>query len=108
MSADPKRGPSGKYRKGFSGNPGGRPKTIKEVRALAQLKAPRVIEELFKIATDKKNNPNARVAACKELLNRAVGKAEGANMLLAREEDSNREIRFTVIDGGAEDTAAPE
>lgn len=59
--------------KGQSGNPGGRPKAIAEVRALAQEQGAMAIERLARIARGK--DPKAAVAACRELLDRGFGKS---------------------------------
>ena len=62
------------FKKGKSGNPGGRPKVIAELRALARAHAPDAIEELARLAIKAKNE-TARVAAIRELLDRGYGKA---------------------------------
>ena len=63
------------FRKGESGNPGGRPKVIADVRALARAAAPDAIEELAKLAIKAKSG-TARVVAIRELLDRGYGKAQ--------------------------------
>jgi hypothetical protein len=62
------------FKKGKSGNPGGRPKVIAELRALARAHAPDAIEELARLAI-KARSEAARVAAIRELLDRGYGKA---------------------------------
>lgn len=60
------------FKKGQSGNPGGRPKEVAEVTALARKALPEAIERLkFWMASD---NPTASVAACNALLDRGLGK----------------------------------
>jgi hypothetical protein len=49
-------------------------KVSAEVRALAATHGPKVIAELVRLASHAKNEAT-RVAACKELLDRAIGKA---------------------------------
>jgi hypothetical protein len=56
-----------------SGNPGGRPRVIGELRDLARQHAPEAIEELARLALKAKNE-SARIAAIKELLDRGYGK----------------------------------
>src|SRR5271157_2208178 len=71
----PKRVIGKPFQKGISGNPGGRPPTIREVRELAQKMSKDVLLRLYEIAMDTKCNPMACVAASKEILDRAQGKA---------------------------------
>jgi hypothetical protein len=62
------------FKKGQSGNPGGRPKEVAEVKALARERTVRAINVLTKIMESSKATNAARVAACKELLDRGWGK----------------------------------
>ena len=62
-----------KFRKGQSGNPGGRPKVLGEVQELARQYAPQAIVELARLAVKAKNE-NARIAAIRELLDRGYGR----------------------------------
>jgi hypothetical protein len=66
-----------KFEKGQSGNPGGRPKDLKEIQALAREKSPMALETLAQIASAGKTEP-ARVAAANAILDRAYGKAPQA------------------------------
>ena len=61
------------FQPGKSGNPGGKPKGVAEVRELAQSLTVRAVKELERIAF---NSPDdrARLAAIKEILDRAYGK----------------------------------
>lgn len=60
------------FKKGQSGNPGGRPKEDNEVKNLARVHTKRAIERLaFWMESD---NPKASVAASQALLDRGYGK----------------------------------
>ena len=68
----------GKFAKGQSGNPGGRPKTIALLREFAQAETEANIRVLVAIRDNKKAPHAARVAAIRELLDRGFGKATQA------------------------------
>jgi hypothetical protein len=59
---------------GKSGNPGGRPAVVKEVRVLAQEHTADAISCLVGIIKDKKAPAQARVAASSAILDRGYGK----------------------------------
>ena len=64
------------FQKGQSGNPGGRPKEVAEVKALARSHTATAIETLVSIAKSKKATDAARVSACIALLDRGWGKPD--------------------------------
>src|SRR5262245_32659217 len=64
-----------RFQKGQSGNPGGRPKEIAEVKELARAHMPAAIEALASIMSDPKASDAARVSAACALLDRGYGKA---------------------------------
>ena len=61
------------FKKGQSGNPGGRPKEIRELKEIAQSHGAAMIEALVKIAKTGKSE-SARVTAATVLLERGFGK----------------------------------
>jgi hypothetical protein len=63
-----------KFEKGQSGNPGGRPKEIGEVRDLARAQTAASIDALVSIRDNAKAPAAARVTAATALLDRAWGK----------------------------------
>jgi Family of unknown function (DUF5681) len=62
------------FKKGQSGNPGGRPKVVAEVKELARAHTGEAIETLVSIMTNPKCAPAARVSAANALLDRGYGK----------------------------------
>jgi hypothetical protein len=64
------------FKKGQSGNPGGRPKAIAEVKALARKQTTIAINTLVAIAKSNKATDAARVSACIALLDRGWGKPD--------------------------------
>lgn len=63
------------FKPGCSGNPGGTPKEVVDVRELARWRTPLAIDVLTNIATDEAAPGAARVAASIALLDRAWGRA---------------------------------
>lgn len=63
------------FKKGESGNPGGRPRVIAEIQELARLHTESAIETLAAIMGDGKVSAAARVSAAAALLDRGYGKA---------------------------------
>lgn len=74
----PKQNRPGTFKKGKSGNPNGRPKTVDDVKAYAKQKTRLAIETLAKICESDKGDLRAKVMAAEALLDRGWGKATTA------------------------------
>jgi len=68
-----RRGPGRPFPKGTSGNPGGRPKAVAEVRELAQRHTATAIQTLVALMQGAKSE-SARVAAAQAVLDRGWGR----------------------------------
>lgn len=73
-AAKKRRGRGKPFQPGVSGNPGGRPKVLEEIKSLAREHSETAINTLAAIAGDPKANASARVAAANVLLDRGYGK----------------------------------
>jgi hypothetical protein len=77
ISGKPAKKPRGRgrpFRKGQSGNPGGRPKDAESVRNLARSYASEAIETLVKIMRDRRASATGRIGAATAILDRGFGK----------------------------------
>ena len=64
------------FKKGQSGNPGGRPKILADIREVARAHTASAMNALVQIVENNNARPAARVAAANSLLDRGYGKPE--------------------------------
>lgn len=94
-----------RFEKGKSGNPGGRPALLKEVRALAGEFTEEAVRGLVAIARDETQPAPARVAAWDKILDRAVGKA--AQPQTGEGGEGPIRLKIEIIDADAEVEGPP-
>lgn len=87
------RDETGRFLKGLSGNPGGRPRVILAVRDMAQRHAEDAVATLAQIMGQQDAPASARIAAATALLDRGYGRPvdQRAMVLLAHSVDDLRE-----------------
>jgi hypothetical protein len=68
------------FKPGQSGNPGGRPAVVKDIRALARKHTREAVEALVGVVRNKKAPPAAIVAAANSLLDRGYGRAAASDL----------------------------
>ena len=88
------RNEQGKFVKGTSGNPLGRPRVILTVRDIAREHTEEAIETLAAIMRDEVAPAAARISACTELLNRGHGRPvdQRAMLMIGAQLNSDRPI----------------
>ena len=89
------RNEQGKFVKGTSGNPLGRPRIILTVRDIAREHTEEAIETLAAIMRDEVAPAAARISACTELLNRGHGRPvdQRAMLMIGAQLSSDRPVR---------------
>ena len=67
------------FQKGKSGNPGGRPKVVAEVKELARAHTGKAVETLVSIMTNPKSAPAAQSVCCKRVTRQRLWQASAAH-----------------------------
>ena len=102
---------NGRWPAGVSGNPGGRPRALHDLQMAARRHDRAVLDALVAIALDPAQPAAARVAACREVLDRGHGKPRQAVELTGAEADpvpieDARARNLALIEAVAERVAA--
>jgi hypothetical protein len=85
------------FKKGQDGNPGGRPKTLRQLEEPARLHTVPAIKTLAAIHKDKKAPPAARVAAANALLDRGWGKARQALEMGLQDSPTEHTLKIAFV-----------
>lgn len=88
------------FKKGQSGNPGGRPKADKRLKELAREKTELALNTLIGIAENEKESASARVAAANAILDRGWGKPCQALEHSGEVDNGITEIRRVIVSPG--------
>lgn len=86
------------WKKGVSANPGGRPKELKEVSALARIESVDAIRTLVSIHKDTGVPASARIAAANAVLDRAFGKPKEQKDIEVNVHEHARQIAIEQLD----------
>lgn len=68
------RTPEGRFPKGTSGNPSGQPAAFRAVRKMLEQHVPGAAQKLIELVDHE--DPKVALAACKDILDRTLGKAK--------------------------------
>lgn len=91
------RSVKGRFAKGVSGNPGGRPREVGDVRDLARARTVEAITVLSDIMNDPDTPPAARVTAAVALLDRGWGRPQQGIELSRRAEVKPIDVAPSVM-----------
>lgn len=82
------------FKKGESGNPGGRPKVPEEVKEMLRAAAPQAVQLLVDTLNNDKVKTDLRIKCAETLLDRAYGKA-------TQPIEGNMDNKVKIVMGGA-------
>ena len=94
------RANNGRFRKGVSGNPGGRPKIegAEELRDALKLLAPAAVDYLGKVLDDPQASATAKLQAANAILDRCFGKpVQAVDSRVSVEKESYEDVLRRVL-----------
>lgn len=99
MGEPANRGGSGKFKKGQSGNPNGRPKTDPQIKEMLKGATPDAVSLMIKTMNDPEQKIDLRINIAQDITNRVLGKATQPI-----DADVDATVRF-VLEGSLKDYA---
>ena len=88
-----------RWKKGVSGNPGGRPSGVGEIREIAREHTDEAIQTLLQVMTDLKAPPSARVGAAIAVLDRGWGRpVQSISASIENRPSVSESLEFRALD----------
>jgi len=86
-----------RWKKGESGNPGGKPRSLYDIQAAARKKSPEAFKTIIKVMEDEKTAPTLKFKCAEIVLERAFGKAAVAVDVDVKQEIDHRHLHLQAL-----------